>query len=272
MPAEEKIYHVPVKDITVSESNVRHTDKEARIDELAGSIEKHGLLQPVVLVGTYGSFPYKLIAGGRRFRAHQKLGKRNIRAIFHSKELGDMQAILLSLSENMHRVQLNDADRAEAITALYLHYKRNDRQVAQELGLPLRTVRDYIKIEERATPKAKRLLKEGKVKKADLKRVIDAAQGDKKKADRLLDILPRLSKYEKDRAVDYGKKNPESPADKIIQEGQKPRIEPTVILNLPKEIDNALNEAAGKLSMDRESVAVRALSEWLNNNGYLKSG
>jgi len=78
----------------------------------------------------------------------------------------------------MQRVELNHADTAEAITAMYKKYNKNDRKVAEDLGLPLRTVRDYIKIEEMASDYAKGLLRKRKVKKADVKRAIDAAQGN----------------------------------------------------------------------------------------------
>ncbi|MBM3241382.1 ParB/RepB/Spo0J family partition protein [Candidatus Poribacteria bacterium] len=269
MAISEKIYDINLKDIKISKDNVRLTDKEVGIDELAESIEKHGLLQPIVLSGSYGSPPYELIVGQRRFLAHKKLNRNSIRAVFCGK-LPDIESKILSLAENMHRVELNHADKVEAITALYLNYNKDDRRVAQELGLPLRTIRDYIKIEEQATSKAKELLRKGNVKKADVKRVIDAAQGDADKADRLLDKMAKLSKYEKARAVNYGKSHPESSDDEIIEEAKKPRMEFTVILNLPKELDNALNKAADQLSMERESVAVTALSEWLEDNGFLR--
>ncbi len=61
---------------------------------------------------------------------------------------------------------------------MYNKYKKDERKVADDLGLPLRTVRDYIKIEEQASPYAKRLLREGKASKADVKRAIIAAQGN----------------------------------------------------------------------------------------------
>lgn len=268
MDISKEIHSIPLKEIKISESNVRLTDKKAGIKELAESIRKHGLLQPVALRGSYDNPPYELIVGQRRYHAHKIIPKDTILAVFYG-DISDIKAKLLSLGENMQRVELNDADKAEAITALYLHYNRDDRRVASELGLHLRTVRDYIKVEEQATPKAKKLLRQRKIRKADLKRVIDAAQGDPKKADRLLKMMPSLSKYEKDRAVSYGKSHPKASADKIIEKGEKQRLQSTVILTLPKELDNALNKAAHQLSMDRESVAVRALSEWLKKNGYL---
>jgi len=265
----EKIYSIPLKDIKISEFNVRLTNQRTDIKELADSIKKYGLLQPVTLRGIHGKPPYELIVGQRRFYAHKVLRRKTICAVFYEDLEDDVEAKILSLTENMHRVELNHADKAKAITALYVHYDRDDRRVAQELGLSLQTVRDYIKIEERATPKAKELLRQRKVYKADVKRVIDAAQGDNEKADRLLDQMPKLSRYEKERAVKYGKSHPEASDDEIIEEAKKPRIEITVILSLPKELDNALNKAAKQFSIERESIAVKALSEWLEDNGSL---
>lgn len=269
MKLSREVYSIPLKDIRISEFNVRRTGKDIEIEELAESIKKHGLLQPVALRGSYGNPPYDLIIGQRRFRAHQLLGRKTIEAVFCG-DVEDLEAKILSLVENLHKLELNHADKAAAITELYVRYNRDERRVATELNLPLRSIRDYIKIEEQATPKAKELLKAGRVKREDVKRVIDAAQGDPDKADRLLEQMPQLSRYEKSRAAEYGKSHPEASDAKIIEEAKTPRIEPTVILSLPKEIDSALTKAARQLSMDRESIAVRALSEWLKDQGYLK--
>jgi ParB/RepB/Spo0J family partition protein len=269
MESSQKVYLIPLKDINLSEFNVRRRGRNIEIKELAESIKKYGLLQPVTLRGSYGNPPYELIVGQRRLLAHQMLKEDTIRAVFCG-DIDDLTAKILSLTENLHRVELNHADKAEAITELYLRYDKDERRVAQELNLPLRTVRDYIKIEEQATAKAKELLRQGEVRKADVKRVIDAAQGDSEKADRLLSEMSSLTKYEKSRAVTYGRSHPEASAKEIIEEAKKPRIESTVILSLPTELDYALNKASRQLSMDRASIAVRALSEWLRDNGYLE--
>ncbi|MDO9566886.1 MAG: ParB N-terminal domain-containing protein, partial [Candidatus Desulfaltia sp.] len=65
------IHDVKIAQISVSKLNVRVENATTGIDELAASIKKHGLLQPVVLLGSYGTPPYELIAGQRRFLAHQ---------------------------------------------------------------------------------------------------------------------------------------------------------------------------------------------------------
>lgn len=265
----EEIYKIPLQDIRVSDFNVRMTSRNTDIDELTASIRKYGLLQPVILRGSYGNPPYELIVGQRRYLAHKKLRKTSIRSTFFG-ELDDTRAKILSLTENMHRLELNHADKAEAITALYKEHGGDDRSVAQELGLSLRTVREYIRIEEEATPEAKAALKRKDISKVDLKRVIDAAQGNPDKMNELLERMPKLSKYEKSRAVEYARDNPKAPADEIIEEGMKPRLERTIILNLPKEVSAALGKAEKELSMDAEEVAARALSEWLRDNGFLR--
>jgi ParB/RepB/Spo0J family partition protein len=268
MELSDRVYEIPLEQIDISKFNVRLTDAEIGIRELADNIEKHGLLQPVTLRGSYGRPPYELIVGQRRYLAHELLNRETIRAVFCG-DVDDIEAKILSLTENLHRAELNHADKAEAITELYLRYEKDAQQVAAELNLPVRTVREYIKIEEQATPKAKKLLRNGALTKTDLKRVIDAAQGDPEKADRLLAKMPRFTKYEKSRAVTYGRAHPYASAEAVIEQAMTPRIEATVILSLPVDLDKALGKAARQLSLDKESIAVRALSEWLTENGYL---
>ncbi len=269
--ADEKIHEIPLSDIKVSPENVRTEQVDKELNELAASIRKHGLLQPVVLRGNFGDKPpYELIVGQRRFKAHQNLGKETIRAVF-AGAIDDTQAKLRSLVENMHRVELTWADAADAVTALYQHFRRNDRKVAEETGMSLRRVRQHIRIEERASEKTKAKLKSGKLSPADAQRALDAAGDDSEKADELLRYMEekRLTKYEKDRMVEYGSVHPTAPAKKVIEAALKPKLEQTVIVNLPEDVRNALARAANKLNLSDEEVASRALKEWLSDKGFM---
>ena len=100
---DDKIYKIALGDIEISDQNVRLTRQTKDLDELAASIKRHGLLQPVVLIGDYGEPPYELISGQRRFSAHERLKKKTIKAVF-AGELSKEQAILHSLVENVQRV------------------------------------------------------------------------------------------------------------------------------------------------------------------------
>jgi len=270
--AEEPIHEVPVDDIKDTAKtglNVRRTDRDADVEELAKSIESRGLLQPILVRGEWGKPPYDLIAGHRRLAAHKLLKKKLIKARFKPPAYGDLEAKLDSLVENLHRVELNHADTAEAITFMFKKCGGDARKVARELSLPLATVRDYITIEEQASDYAKQLLRENKVKKADVKRAIVAAQGDVRKADQLLERFPDLYGHEKKRAVEYARQHPQASASTIVEEGKRARQTKTVVLDIDPDVDVALDQAEKRLYMNREEIASKALKEWLIGNGFL---
>ncbi len=224
----------------------------------------------MVLRGKLGDKPYQLIVGQRRFKAHQKLRKKTIRAVFVDK-IDDIQAKVRSLVENMHRVELTYKDAADAVTALYTHFRRNDRKVAEETGMSLRKVRQYIYIEERASEKTKEKLKAGKLSPADVQRSLTAAGDDSEKADELLQYAEekKLTAHEKKRMVEYGTAHPTAPARKVIEAALKPKFEQSVMVNLPQDVRQALATAAEKLNLSDEEVAARALKEWLSDKGFM---
>ena len=209
MNNSNRIFDVPLIDIEISDYNVRQTGTNVDIDHLAKSIKRDGLLQPVVLMGQYGNPPYKLIIGQRRYLAHRELNAATIRAIFVAKKTKD-NAMTLSLIENLHRVELNHADKAKAITHLYKRLGKNIAKVANKLKLSKTTIRDYIKIEAWASPKAKKMLQQKRISKEDIKKVLRIAGDNIKKADALLDemLKTKMTDYDKKRMVSYALEHP----------------------------------------------------------------
>ncbi|MFT3886512.1 MAG: ParB/RepB/Spo0J family partition protein [Flavobacteriales bacterium] len=260
---------IELKHIEVAEENVRRHSQHDGLEELADSIRLHGQMQPIVLRGTKDDpKPYQIIVGQRRYLAHEVLGKTDIKAVF-SGHITDTQALLYSLAENMQRNELNYIDTSKAITDLFVSMGRNERAVQKALGISIRTIRDHISVEELGTPKAKRYLTESKISKADLKRVIQAANGVKEKIDSLLDIIGELTKYEKQNAVAYGQRHPKASVAEILKEARKPRKQETVVLNLGEDLTKAIRKATKDLSLDIESLSLTAITEWLNRNSYL---
>lgn len=264
-----EIASIKLSDIKVDDLNVRHTDRKVDIDELANSIRNHGQMQPIVLMGENGKPPYKLIVGQRRFLAHKHLGKREIIATF-TETMQEKDALLFSLAENMQRVELNHADKAEAITRLYNLYNKDEKKVAKELGKPVNTIREYIDIEEQATEKTKALLRSRKLSKTDAIRILNASAGDKNKADKLLDTFRKLSTFEKKKAAEYGKSYPSATVADIDANAKKQRLEETVIIKLPKILDTALIKASKAIRLDKDEVAAKAIEEWLVTNGFMQ--
>jgi len=92
----------------------RHFDEEA-LDELAASIGKRGVIQPVI-VRPLGEGRYQLVAGERRWRAAQKAQLHEIPALIRDLEEQDVMAI--ALIENIQREDLNPVEEARAYRRL----------------------------------------------------------------------------------------------------------------------------------------------------------
>ena len=121
---------IPLSDIEVDAQNVRHSAADTDLQELADSIKRHGLLQPIVLRGEFGHPPYKVIIGQRRFLAHRKIPKATeIQATF-ADHWTDAEAAVRSLAENMCRTELSYADAADAITHLFKQFGRDAKKVS----------------------------------------------------------------------------------------------------------------------------------------------
>ena len=266
------IHDVLLSDIKVSDDNVRLSDATRDLDELAASIKRHGLLQPVVLMGEYGRPPYKLISGQRRFLAHKQILKtKTIPAVFVGN-LSSTDAVVRSLVENMQRVELEYDDTAKAVTFLYEKFGKDERKVVVETGLSLRKVRDFILIEARATPVMKSLLKKRKATPADIKRAIRAAQDDLAKAEELLELIIKYkpTAHQKRRLVAYGEGHKRASAKDLLEQAMKPHVEENLIITLPDDLREALLKATKSLDMEPDELAAKVLTDWLRNQGFVE--
>ncbi|WP_448205847.1 ParB/RepB/Spo0J family partition protein [Azospirillum sp. sgz302134] len=116
----------------------------ATLDALALSIERHGLLQPI-LVRALGGGRYGLLAGMRRLEAHRFLGRRAIAAVLvDPADAG--RAGELSLAENMQREGLDALELAEALQRLAKEegYGRDD--LARLIGRSRTVVGDILSL------------------------------------------------------------------------------------------------------------------------------
>jgi len=96
-------------------SNILRSMAE-NLDELAHSIKRIGLLQPIIVRVSNENF--EIIAGNRRFEACRKLGLKKVRC--HVVDLDDRAAFEVSLIENVHRHSLNPIEEGKAFKK-YIH-------------------------------------------------------------------------------------------------------------------------------------------------------
>lgn len=273
MIKEKDFSSILIDKIDIDKWNVRTLDKEKGVEELAESILKYGLLQPVVVFQEGDRF--NLIIGQRRVRAFKELKQKDpvkfskIPAVIFPKKPDEESAKILSLSENIHRVELNRADIVEVISYLFKKHKKNAKEVAKILGKSASYVYEHLKIQD-APEEVKQMLSNREISKEDVKRVMEIAADDKNKMIELAKKIKGLTGPEKARLVEVGRYKPQAKTQELIEEAQKPRIEEKVIVPLTPALITALNRAVKEIGLSREEIAKKALEDWLGDKGYYK--
>ena len=126
----EKLVEIALGELVPNPHQPRKTVDPEAIRELADSIKSEGLLQPVVVRRSGDSF--ELIAGERRWRAHELLGRKTILArVLSASELSSAS---LSLIENLQREGLNPLEEAMGCQSLVQDFGLTQAKVAERLG------------------------------------------------------------------------------------------------------------------------------------------
>ncbi len=117
--------------------------EDSGIDELASSIRQQGLLSPPIVRPTSDGH-FEVLVGQRRLLACRKIGLDPVPCLVRD-DLGDTDAVTLSLVENVHRADMHPLDKARALKSLYDRYQSYER-VARESAWSVSTVRKYIQL------------------------------------------------------------------------------------------------------------------------------
>lgn len=125
-----QLKEIKISDIKPNPYQPRLTFKESSQKELATSIERNGLLQPISVRKSIKG--YTLIAGERRFRAMQSLKKETIQAVI--LDLTDEEMMTHSILENLQREDLDSFEEAMSYKNYMEALNLNQEQVAKNLG------------------------------------------------------------------------------------------------------------------------------------------
>ena len=125
-----RVVFLPAKAIETNPDQPRQIFTEESLSELAESIRRHGILQPLSVrrVGT----AYELIAGERRLRAGMQAGLTELPCIVMNMD--DQESGVASLVENLQRQDLDFLEEAQGIQKLMAQYTMSQEQVARLLG------------------------------------------------------------------------------------------------------------------------------------------
>lgn len=116
------------------------------LNELAESIKRHGIMQPIVVrrLGEHADVPFEIIAGERRWRAARQAGLAFIPALV--RDIPDELAIALALIENIQREDLNPMEQAIALQRFHDEFGMSHQEIADTVGKARTTVSNLLRL------------------------------------------------------------------------------------------------------------------------------
>lgn len=139
----DEIHKLPISSIVPNRFQPRSIFDNEKIEELALTIETHGIIQPIVVREIHDG-QFEIIAGERRYRAISKLGWDKIPAIINN--LSDTETASVALIENLQREELSPIEEAVAYSKLIELHQLTQEGLANRLGIGQSTVANKIRL------------------------------------------------------------------------------------------------------------------------------
>ncbi len=127
----KEIKEIPINRISPSKTNPRTSFDERKLNELARSIKKSGVVQPLLVRHLSGDL-YELIAGERRLRASQRAGLTSVPCVV--EEVSERELLEIQIVENAQREDVNAMDEARALNRLRELLSYDVGEIAERIG------------------------------------------------------------------------------------------------------------------------------------------
>ncbi|AMG97093.1 MULTISPECIES: nucleoid occlusion protein [Staphylococcus] len=150
---------IQIEKIVPNRYQPRQVFDQSKINELAESIQEHGLLQPIV-VRPIEEGMYEIIAGERRFRAMSSIHMAYADVII--RDMTDEETAVVALIENIQRENLSAVEEAEAYQKLLELGDTTQSELAQSVGKSQSFIANKLRLLKLA-PKVLAKLSEGKI-------------------------------------------------------------------------------------------------------------
>ena len=264
-----EVAELPLDDLEIGKGQVRlrHVGKE--IDELADSIRKVGLLEPIVVCESDTPGKYEIITGQRRFLAHKELQETTILAAILENRVDETAAKILSVTENLVRRDLDSKDLIDVCTFLFKRYG-SIQAVVDETGLPRTKVSRYVKYDQ-LIPELKELVDKGEVKLQAALRAQQAASvsgtPDPAEAVEFAKEMTPMSGVQQDTIVREREKDPSVSPDEVIEGAKSGGKLTQVIVTLTSQLHASLRDYAKSEDTSMDDAARMLLEEVLLRKG-----
>ena len=155
---EEVVHRIKLIDIEPNVNQPRRTFNEESIDELAESIKRYGVIQPIIV--TKKDKYYEIIAGERRWRASKRAGMEDIPCII--REDIERKNKEIALIENIQREDLNPIEKARGFRQLMDEYDLTQQKLSDVVGISRSYIANTLRLLN-LDPRVMDLTSEGKL-------------------------------------------------------------------------------------------------------------
>ena len=262
--------------LVLGDSQARKKGVEKNIGDLMASIEAVGLIQPIVVAPKEDSDLFEVIAGQRRLLAHTRLGKETIMAVAFDQPVGELEAMLISLSENAVRQEMENSDYIDACGYLYDRYGTMTA-VADETGIPYRLVSKYVKIDRLSEPvkdavRAKDITMDAAIRGTQAAEAMAGGEGlaDPQEVLAFARHMSSVSGVQQKKIVEVATAEPDKGFNEVLDAAEQNR-EIQVIAALSTSVHSSLQEYADDAETLQERAAAMLIESGLDSAGYSTS-
>lgn len=173
-----QVHEVALSAIVPNPHQPRLHFDEAKLAELAQSIQEHGILQPLIVTETKPG-QYELIAGERRFQAAKKIGLATVPILVRAAD--ERVKLELAIIENIQRHNLNPIEEAKAYFRLADEFGLSQEAVAAKMGKQRSTIANTLRLLQLPV-EIQRAVAEGKISEGHAKALLSIENKEKQRA------------------------------------------------------------------------------------------
>jgi len=155
---KELVIEMDIESLTPNLFQPRKNFDKEKMEELKGSIKKHGIIQPIVVRKMANG--YEIVAGERRLKAAKEIGLKKIPAII--KTFNNEKSLEIALVENIQREDLNPVEQANAFKRLIDEFNLTQQELAGVTGKSRALVTNTIRL-LKLNPEIQKNISEGKI-------------------------------------------------------------------------------------------------------------
>ena len=226
---KELVIEMDIESLTPNLFQPRKNFDKEKMEELKGSIKKHGIIQPIVVRKMANG--YEIVVGERRLKAAKEIGLKKIPAII--KTFNNEKSLEIALVENIQREDLNPVEQANAFKRLIDEFDLTQQELAEATGKSRALVANTIRL-LKLNPEIQKNISEGKISFGHAKLLLSIEDEEVQKAvcDRI--IVNDLSVRDTERLI------------KNIEKAQKKQLKvKNITIERFPEVEGRLREVLG---------------------------